>query len=63
MNTLSLFPDYDPCNDGINLDTTHTSVLPSITYAVNVLIGLNLVLILMANIIIHKKDIDVLPPV
>ena len=46
-----------------NLDITHTSALPSITYAVSVLIGLNLILILLAVIFIRKKDIDVLPPV
>lgn len=47
----------------INLDITHTSALPSITYAVSVLIGLNLILIFLAHIIAHKKDIDVLTPV
>jgi len=46
-----------------NLDTTHTSALPSITYAVSVLIGLNLILILLAGIFIRKKNIDVLPPI
>ncbi|MCB8818087.1 hypothetical protein [Desulfosporosinus shakirovi] len=45
------------------LDTTHTTALPSITYAVSVLIGLNLILILLANMFIRKKDINVLPPV
>jgi len=46
-----------------NLDTTHTSALPSLTYAVSVLIGLNLMLILLAVLFFRKKNIDVLPPV
>lgn len=46
-----------------NLDITHTSALPSLTYAVSVLIGLNLILILLAVLFFHRKDIDVLPPV
>ncbi|BAE83937.1 hypothetical protein DesLBE_5324 [Desulfitobacterium sp. LBE] len=46
-----------------NLDITHTSALPSLTYAVCALIGLNLILILLANLLNRKKSIDVLPPV
>lgn len=45
------------------LDTTHTSALPSVTYAVSALISLSLILILLAALLMRKKDIDVLPPV
>jgi hypothetical protein len=46
-----------------NLDTSHTSALPSLTYAVTALLGLNLMLMLLAVLSIRKKNIDVLPPV
>ncbi|GAB6172484.1 hypothetical protein JCM15765_19620 [Paradesulfitobacterium aromaticivorans] len=45
------------------LDITHTSALPSLTYAVSVLSGLNLTLILLAGFFMRKTNIDVLPPV
>ncbi|SHH34394.1 hypothetical protein [Desulfosporosinus lacus] len=45
------------------LDTTYTSALPSVTYAVSALISLSLILILLTALLMRKKDIDVLPPV
>ncbi len=46
-----------------NLDITHLTALPSNTFAVCALVGLNLILILLANLFIKKMDMDILPPV
>lgn len=45
-----------------NLDVAQTSLLPSTTYAVCALVALNIILIVLADLLLRRKDIDIMPP-
>jgi len=45
-----------------NLDVTQISLLPSTTYAACVLVALNIILIVLADLLLRQKDIDIMPP-